>query len=648
MRQRLVQVLAALGILAMLLVALPTTVQAHPEGKGSEAPLPEQASTVMRAKFADQLAPIPLPAISGGAACVGGLANGYPCSNIDLEAFVPLADMGGASNEEANDIWGWTDAASGREFAIMGMTFGTAFVEVTNPQAPIYVGDLHTHGAFGSSWRDIKVYNDHAFIVSEARNHGMQVLDLRQLLNVSGAPVTFGETAHYNKIGSAHNIVINEDSGFAYAVGVGGKGDCNGGLHMIDISTPGRPRPAGCYSADGYTHDAQCVIYNGPDADYTGREICLNSNEDTLTIVDVTNKSNPVMISRTGYTHSHYTHQGWLTEDHAYFLLDDELDEVDMNLNTRTLIVDVRDLDAPNFFAEYSAANGAIDHNQYIKGNYSYQANYRAGLRILDITDVANGNLSEVGFFDVWPEDDANQFNGAWSNYPYFDSGTVVVSSIEHGLFVLRPDVSGPPPPPPSDLPPTVAVTNPVEGQTIGGTVTLTADAADDFGVVSVEFSAGGVEIGTDTDGADGWSVDWDTTGTADGSAFVVAMATDTIGQTASNSVGVTVDNGGAGADMTVSALDGTSSPAARGGKWNATATVTISSEGSPVAGATVSVSWSTGGSGSCVTNGSGNCSVSASNLRRNAASTTVTVTGVSAAGLTWDGASATVTIAAP
>ena len=240
----------------------------------------------------------------------------------------------------------------------------------------------------------------------------------------------------------AHNLVINEDSGFAYAVGAN---NCTGGLHMINIQNPTSPTSAGCFSADGYTHDAQCVNYNGPDSTHQGKEICFNSNEDTLTIVDVTNKSAPVQLSRTGYSGSAYTHQGWLTEDQAYFLMDDELDEKNdpTVTNTRTFMWDVSDLDAPTVIGFHDSTTTAIDHNQYVKGNYTYQSNYRAGLRILDITDIANGNLSEEAFFDIYPSSDSASFNGTWSNYPFFDSGIVIVSGIEQGLFILRPNLSG-------------------------------------------------------------------------------------------------------------------------------------------------------------------------------------------------------------
>ena len=162
------------------------------------------------------------------------------------------------------------------------------------------------------------------------------------------APVTFSETAHYDLFSSAHNIVINEESGFAYAVGLDPPGTtCNGGLHMIDIHTPTNPVFAGCFSGDGYTHDAQAVIYHGPDLNYAAREIVFASNEDTLTIVDVTVKASPVMLSRTGYGGASYTHQCWLTEDHRHLLLSDEQDEIVKGYNTHTHIWSVENLAAP-------------------------------------------------------------------------------------------------------------------------------------------------------------------------------------------------------------------------------------------------------------------------------------------------------------
>ena len=369
--------------------------------------------------------------------CVGGMADIYPCNKVDLLGFMTLAQIGGGSG---NDLWGWTDPGDGREYALVGRSNGTSFVDVSDPENPIYVGNLPTHTS-SSSWRDVKVYADHAFIVSDGNgNHGMQVFDLTELSSVVNPPAVFTETAHYSGFGNAHNIVINEDSGFAYAVG---SDTCSGGLHIIDISSPTSPQSAGCFSSDGYTHDAQCVIYAGPDAQHVGKEICVNSNKDTITIVDVTNKSTPVQLSRTPYANSGYTHQGWLTEDHSYFIHDDEFDELNNGHTTRTYTWDVTDLDAPTMTGFWDAAGNSIDHNQYVKGQFTYQANYTRGLRILELLDPATASMQEAAFFDSFPASDGNGFSGAWSTYPFFDSGIVLVSDISRGLFILQPQLGG-------------------------------------------------------------------------------------------------------------------------------------------------------------------------------------------------------------
>jgi len=379
-----------------------------------------------------------LPAVSD-APCADGLSAGtYPCHQIDLLSFMPLSELGGLNG---NDVWGWTDASTSRDYALMGLTDGVAFVDISDPVNPVHLGNLPKHtGAANSPWRDIKVYANHAFIVADyAGVHGLQVFDLTQLRQVASPPVTFTETTHYNQFGSAHNLVINQESGFAYAVGVSsGDTACAGGLHIINIQEPANPVFAGCFSGDGYTHDAQCVNYAGPDEAYHGREICFNSNTDTLTIVDATDKSAPEMLARQGYSSAGYTHQGWLTPDQRYFLLDDEGDEKPTQANTRTYIWDVGNLGAPQLIGTYTAANQAIDHNQYLHNGYTFQANYQSGLRVLSLEHISEGHLYEVAFFDVYPEGNDPFFNGAWSNYPFFASGVIIVSGMEQGLFVLK------------------------------------------------------------------------------------------------------------------------------------------------------------------------------------------------------------------
>lgn len=368
--------------------------------------------------------------------CENGFAGEFPCNRVDIWSTLSLGDL----NEDVNtnDIWGWTHEETGREFAIVGLRGGTAFVDVTNPSSPVVIGNLPTHTT-GSLWRDIKVFNDHAFIVSEASDHGMQVFDLNQLIG-SESPVTFESTAHYDGFGNAHNIVINEETGFAYAVGTQ---TFQGGLHIVDINDPLNPVIAGGFEEDGYTHDAQAVIYRGPDEDYCGREIVFAANEDTFTIVDVEDKDDCQLIAAGGYPTNAYAHQGWLSEDHRYFFLNDELDELQqLTTQTATYVWDIQDLDNPQLIFTYEGEATSIDHNYYARWEMLFQSNYRSGLRILDISATENQSISEIGFVDTQPADDITQFSGSWSNYCYFPSGTVVLTDMYTGLFIVRPRVS--------------------------------------------------------------------------------------------------------------------------------------------------------------------------------------------------------------
>jgi len=387
--------------------------------------------------------------ITGGEIeCTSGVAQGFDCADVDLVAFLPVSALGGERGILVNDLWGWTDPQTGREYVIMGRFDGTVFVDITNPTNPRVLGELpKTEGSTGNLWRDMKVYRNHAFIVADgAGAHGVQVFDLTRLRDASGGPVVFDETAHYDGIHSAHNIVINEESGFAFTVGNSGGGNtCGGGFHMIDVRDPVNPTFAGCYSdpatgnaGTGYTHDGQCVTYHGPDADYQGRELCFAASETALGIGDVTDKENPTPIASAAYPNVAYAHQGWLTEDHRYFFLNDELDELGGNVShTRTLVWDVTDLDDPVLVTEHLAETRATDHNLYIRGDLMYQSNYVSGLRILDISDVANPR--EVAYFDTVPMgEEVPGFAGSWSNYPFFESGVIAVTSMREGLFLLK------------------------------------------------------------------------------------------------------------------------------------------------------------------------------------------------------------------
>lgn len=373
--------------------------------------------------------------------CEGGMAGGFPCEDYDLLSNVPLSTF---EANTSNDSWGWTDPDTGKEYAIIGLKNGSGYVDISDPINPIYLGRLTSPvlDDFRGNWHDIKVYNNHAYIVSEIDGHGMQIFDLTKLRNVTNPPIDFTDDGVYNFLGgSAHNIAINEESGYAYLIG---GDDYSGGPYFVNIQDPVNPLDEGGYSNDGYSHDAQVVTYIGPDPDYQGDEIFVGSNQDRVVFVNVTDKGNPQNISTLSYNDVAYTHQGWFTEDQKYFVVTDELDEVFNGNDLRLIIMDVTDLDNPVEHMQYLGETTATDHNVYVKGDKIYIAAYSGGMRVLDISDIANKNIIEVGYFDTWPADDNASASigdpGAWNVYPFFESGNVIISNFSDngGLFVVR------------------------------------------------------------------------------------------------------------------------------------------------------------------------------------------------------------------
>ncbi|MFD0863395.1 choice-of-anchor B family protein [Sungkyunkwania multivorans] len=383
--------------------------------------------------------------------CSGGLAGIYPCNDYDLLSSIDLNTLAGASGGSiiANDNWGWVDPLDGKEYAIMGTSTRTAFVDISDPLNPVFLGHLQrTSGSSANFWRDIKVYNNHAFIVADnAGAHGMQVFDLTNLRNVTNPPVTFTAVTTYTGVNSCHNIAINEGTGYAYLVGCGGVG--NNGAIFIDLTDPANPIDVGGYNADGYTHDAQVITYAGPDIAYIGREIMVASNgvggssDDKIIFVNVSDKANPIKISEATYPLPGYAHQGWFTPDFRYFIVGDETDEPSIG-NTRTLVFDVTDLDNPVLHTTYFGPTTSTDHNLYIIGDTLYEANYTSGMRVIDISDIDNSTtttntFTEVGYFDSFPaNDNATTSNGAWNVYPFFPSGNIVISDQDAGMLIVR------------------------------------------------------------------------------------------------------------------------------------------------------------------------------------------------------------------
>lgn len=385
-----------------------------------------------------------------------------------------------------SDIWGWTSAA-GEEYAIVGHNSGVAFVRVTDPANPVFLGFIPTENTETQRnfWWDVKTFNNHAYFVSEVNENGVGIFDLSVLDGMTEAPDggMLEADARYRGNGfvRAHNISINEDTGRAYLTGVSkdpavDPGFVDDGMVILDLNgDPLAPVEVGqVYGRD--THDAQIVSYIGPDGDHEGREIAFvfNGVDETVGIYDVTDidggaavdvrEGGPVVISETSYPGASYTHQGWITEDQRFLVMGDEEDElfglqdptnVDLPDTARTRVWNIQNLDSPTVVSFFDSPAASIDHNLFVRSvagrEFVFHANYTAGIRVTELTrEGAAGpaqvaTLDEVAHMDTEPRLPNNNLNfnfniweGPWGVYPFLDSGTIMASDGLNGLVLMR------------------------------------------------------------------------------------------------------------------------------------------------------------------------------------------------------------------
>jgi choice-of-anchor B domain-containing protein len=371
-----------------------------------------------------------LPAYRGPGYRAGvGAADAFEAVGFTLRSWLTLGEFG--DHASGNDCWGYVSEA-GREYAIMGLQKGYGVVEITDPDNPTIIANIEGPA---SLWHDAKVLGDYFYGVSEGGG-GVQVVDLRDVDNGIATLVQDKAQAGHR---STHNIAANPDSGYLYLCGANIQ---NGGLVALSLEDPENPTIEGAWNAF-YVHDATIVSYTeGPMA---GREIAFCASgtgvgfgDTGLRVVDVTDKNNMHLIGEAFWSMPAYSHQCWLSEDKQLLYLGDELDEMGGVGTTRTMVFDVSDPASPKLVNTFTNGSTASDHNMYTKGGYLYQANYTSGLRVYDVASDPD-NPKEVAYFDTHPDSNAVTFNGAWSVYPFFPSGNMIISDMQRGLFVVTP-----------------------------------------------------------------------------------------------------------------------------------------------------------------------------------------------------------------
>lgn len=384
--------------------------------------------------------------------CVQGFAGQFPCRNVDFQAQIPLIEFTSRPTSAAN-VWGFVDLNDDREYAVIGLSNGTSVIEVTDPANPRQVSFIPGNI---SDWREVKIYQEFhvptnrfrafAYITTEASNSGVQVISLGGLPATATLATTLNDTgrqhtAYVSNIDYSTNMALPGAEAFLY---IAGSNAGTGSWRVYSLANPAQPQfirqaPAGTQ----YVHDATSLLITDQrttqcEPGHNPCEVYVDFNENTVDLWDVTDKAAPVRLSSRGYSDASYTHSGWPTADQRHIFVHDETEEIRRGLFTQIYTMNVDDLRNPFIVASYQGPDTTTDHNGYTKGKLLYVSHYRRGVVVFDSTDPAV--LREVASFDTFLAPAANSAgtDGAWGVYPFFPSGTVVVSDIVNGLFVLR------------------------------------------------------------------------------------------------------------------------------------------------------------------------------------------------------------------
>ena len=406
----------------------------------------------------------------------GGSGASFTSYRMQMASRLDLTQLG-APDADANQFlasaWGWVDTldnadpSDDREYALMARRSDLAIVDITVPTAPVLIGNVQrTAGTAATTWRDVRVIGNWAYVGVDSATHGVQSFDLTRVRGVTtptlfNADAVFLGTAEAPGMSNVHSFAVNHTASTPYLYAAGSNTRSGlpnapqtpGGLQIIDTTDPMNLSIAGSWQDDGYIHETSVFTYHGPDQLHFGKSLAFNctgnggdpaASPNSFSITDVSNPASVLRLSQHRYADTGYTHQGWLTDDHEFFLINDELDETG-NLTgskTRTHMYDVRDIDNPIYRGFFEWGIGAIDHNLYVAGDYIFQAHYTRGVRVFEIGDLdsldPNDWLTEVAWFDSYPQDDSKSFNGVWQVYPYLPSGSIIASDINGGLFVLQ------------------------------------------------------------------------------------------------------------------------------------------------------------------------------------------------------------------
>lgn len=361
-------------------------------------------------------------------ACVA-ISQTYPNLNVHLLAHLdPEKDNSGLDKRKYSGCWGWYQSSKNKEYAIVGTSSQTYFIEVTNPSNPI-IRDSVKARRQGCVWREIKNYQNFCYIISDdASPNSFQIADMQYLPD--SVHVVYDDVSYFER---CHTLFVDKDRLYA-----GGPSQVRNGpdnMHVYSLATPSAPVLLRKLSQDipsiTYVHDM--FVRNDT--------IYASCGDEGLHIIKLnSNNTFTELASFNGYIYSGYNHSSWQTDNRKTMVF---TDEVPTGLPAK--VIDVRNLDNITIEDTINSHSLATPHNPYIVGNnWCWISSYQDGIYLYDISNPSNVQI--YGYFDTNPEHGVNDnfstnpYRGNWGAYPYLPSQIIITCDMQNGIFILEAD----------------------------------------------------------------------------------------------------------------------------------------------------------------------------------------------------------------
>lgn len=328
-----------------------------------------------------------------------------------------------------NDLTGYYDPKTQREYIICGSTDSVYFFDITDPRKMVLV-DVESGRSIYARNRDFETYKHYAYCVSDQASGigGLQIFDLQYL------PDSVHKVYESNALGTlTHTIFIDSVVAKMYmSSNIGSFGFS--ALDVISLANPEQPvlhtrlkiplRPSGN------------EIFNRVHEMYARNDtVYLSCEQSGLFVFDLRDPNIHALIgSITAYPDQGYNHSSWLDKTGKHIMFTDETMGMDVK------IFDIKNLAEPKFLSQFNSNASAMPHNAYWYGDFAYVSAYHDGVRVYNVSNPSDPY--EVAWFDTHPDKPEvySGYKGCWGVYPFLPSKHIIASDLTAGIFVFEID----------------------------------------------------------------------------------------------------------------------------------------------------------------------------------------------------------------